>query len=142
MTKELWPCILISAFIVINVTAWDIHAKAVFIAIGYTRVHHHGKTFNRAWRHYFANWSFIQRVFWVPIFAEKYSTKYRLMPILSFIHWLLAVAIIFFVLADLFNITNINIANYSFEVFIFCFIFTPFTIGRFICTNAVARGKI
>ena len=142
MIKELWPYILMPVFIVINVTVWDIHAKAVFIALGYTRIHHHGKTFNRAWRHYFANWSFIQRVFWIPIFAEKYSTKYRLMPILSFIHWLLAVAVIFFALADLFNITNINIAIYSFGDFMFCFIFGPFTIGRFIYTNAIAREKI
>ena len=131
-----------SAFIVITVTAWDIHAKAVFLAVGYTRVHHHGKTFKRVWRHYFANWSFIQRVFWIPVFAEKYSVKYRLMPILSIAHWLIAVTMTFFFFSDLFNIADIYIAIYPVEIFIFCFVFGPFTIGRFIYTNAIARGKI
>ena len=126
-------CLLILA----TAAAFDLHARWVFIACAYVRVHHHGKTFKRASRHYKTNWSFAKKLFWIPVFAEHYAPKYRAMAILSFIHYTVtAVTLALFIMADGFGI----IPDPAW-IICFCAVFAPFSVGRFIYTNAVARDK-
>ena len=136
MWEYLGP-ILLYLLILTTAIAWDLHARWVFIALGYTRVHHHGKTFKRAANHYKTHWSFGEKLLWAPVFAEYYPAKYRAMAILSYIHYALAaITITLFVASDISNrIPDLRL--------VICFvIFTVFTIGRFIHTNAIARSKI
>ena len=127
-------CLLITAATVI----FDLHAKAVFLAVGYTRVHHHGKTFKRAVHHYKTNWSFFQRILWMPVFAEAYAPKYRTLAILSYLHYAIAVVVLaLYAATDL-----IGAISDRYWILCFAFVFVPFTIGKFIYTNALARSKL
>ncbi len=69
----------------------DLYARAVFIARAYCRRYGHGKSWNRAYKHYKKNWSFFQRMFWVFAFKEYYEPDYRFMAYLSYIHAAVAI---------------------------------------------------
>ncbi|MBQ2999594.1 MAG: hypothetical protein IJD64_03955 [Clostridia bacterium] len=69
------------------VDSW--YARGVFVVIGYSRRYGHGKSAKRATKHYKSNWSFWQRMLWVPVFKEQYEAKYRRMAYLEYIHLLL-----------------------------------------------------
>lgn len=82
---------------------FDWYARRVFIARVYRRRNGHGKSWNRAYKHYKANWTFWQRLFWVPLFKEDYPTKYREIAILSYIHFVFSiVTVACFLIADAF----------------------------------------
>ena len=63
----------------------DWHAKMVFLARGYPRRNGHGKSWNRAYKHYKTNWTLVQRLLWIPLFKENYEQKYRDIAIFSYI---------------------------------------------------------
>ena len=54
----------------------DWHARRVFIARGYCRRYGHGKSWNRAHKHYKTNWSILERMIWMPVFKEWYENKF------------------------------------------------------------------
>ncbi len=84
-------------FIVIVIFTYlffDWHARYVFVAAGYTRRYGHGKSFNRAKKHYKSNWSFWQRMLWVPLFKEKYEADFMLFAYFSYIHLFISIAMI------------------------------------------------
>jgi len=127
-------CLLIIA----TAAFFDLHAKMVFLTCGYSRVHHHGKSWKRATAHYRENWSIWKRLFWVPVFAEAYTAKIRALAILSYLHDALAVIFLsLYAAADLAG----AIPDLVWILFL-AVIFLPYTLGKFIYTNALARGKI
>ena len=83
---------IIGIVVLILATFWwfDWHARFVFVALAYPRRNGHGKSFNRAHRHYKKNWSFFQRIFWIPVFRETYALRYRFLAYLSYGHMFLA----------------------------------------------------
>ena len=127
-------CILIVGAAIIL----DLWARACFLAVGYTRVYHHGKTWKRSTRHYKANWTVWQRLLWIPVFAEAYPAKYRALAILSYLHCALAaVWLALYIAADVFG----AIDNLYWILFL-TIIFLPFMLGKIIYTDALVRGKI
>lgn len=66
--------------------ALDWHARSIFSVCAYPRRYGHGKSGNRALRHYKSNWTFWQRMFWVFAFKEKYGARYRALAWFSYIH--------------------------------------------------------
>lgn len=64
----------------------DWHARCVFVAIGYPRRYGHGKSWNRANKHYKKTWSFRDRILWRVVFREPYESKYEWMAYWSYIH--------------------------------------------------------
>ena len=61
------------------------YSRSVFIACGYCRRYGHGKSWKRAHKHYKTNWSFWQRIFWVPVFKESYESDFRLMAYFAYL---------------------------------------------------------
>ncbi|MBQ5363340.1 MAG: hypothetical protein IIU63_08330 [Clostridia bacterium] len=116
----------------------DLWARACFLAVGYTRVHHHGKTWKRATRHYKTNWKLWQRLLWIPAFAEAYPAKCRALAILAYLHYaLVAVWLALYVAADVFGVID----DLYWMLFL-AIILLPFTLGKIIYTDALVRGKI
>ena len=72
----------------------DWRARTVFLVRAYRRKYGHGKSWNRAHRHYKTNWTFWQRICWIPVFKEKYDNKYRFLAYLTYIHFILTVTTI------------------------------------------------
>lgn len=66
--------------------ALEFQGRLIFVMVIYPRKHKHGKTANRAKRHYKANWTFFQRMFWVPVFKEEYETRYKWLGVFFYIH--------------------------------------------------------
>ena len=73
-------------FIILSFAFIDWHARSVFMARAYPRRYGHGKSWNRAHKHYKTNWTFLQRMLWIPMFKEEYEDKYRFIAYLSFAH--------------------------------------------------------
>ena len=114
----------------------DWHARYVFVARGYCRRYGHGKSFNRAKKHYKSHWSFIQRMLWIPIFNEIYESRYKMMAIFSYIHFVLTLIAILCLLIDEFAYTNNEFWMYSFIVV------SSWFLVRFIYDNdIVARAR-
>lgn len=89
--------------ILASVLIFDYHARGAFIAAGYCRRYGHGKTWKRAHRHYKTNWSFWERMFWIPVFKEPYEQDFRIMAYFSYIHSIWAViTYICFIVSDLY----------------------------------------
>lgn len=57
-----------------------------FLAEVYCRRNGHGKSWNRAHKHYKTNWTLLQRLFWLPLFKEKYERRHKIIAYLSYIH--------------------------------------------------------
>lgn len=95
------PQLGIVLMIIFPVVLMDWHAHGVFVARGYRRRYGHGKSWARASKHYKTNWTFIQRMLWIPVFKEPYERKYRRFAFLTYIHWTLAlIAVICFFLDE------------------------------------------
>ena len=114
----------------------DWHARRVFVYTAYPRRYGHGKSGNRAFKHYKANWSFIQRLLWMPMFKEWYETKYRIMAYLSYIHF--ALTIIF---SALFLISVSYFPDSKMWVYGFI-VYHIFWMLRFIYDNAIGKKDI
>ena len=114
----------------------DWHARMVFLAVAYPRRYGHGKSWNRACKHYKNNWTFFQRLFWKPVFKEVYEDKYKILAYLSYIHAVLALtSVVFFLLFVKFS-PNSKIWIYEFAGY------SVFWIIRFIYSNAIAKGQL
>ena len=128
---RLYTIFLISFTIIIE----DLHARMVFIAAGYRRRYGHGKTWNRAYKHYKANWTLVQRLLWIPLFKEEYEEKYRLFAFLSYIQSSLAL-----ITSGVFLVCDCFFSDSRFWVYVFV-VYTIFFILRVIYTDYIAREK-
>ena len=111
------------------------HARGVFVAIGYPRKYGHGKSWKRAHRHYKQNWTFIQRMLWIPVFKEEYDSKFRMLAYISYANWIIAPALVALTIVGYFNS-----ADRWFFVWILIG-FLIFLLIRFIYSNDLGRGK-
>ena len=127
---------MVSLFVILCVLFFEWYSRMVFIACAYCRRYGHGKSWKRASAHYKANWSLLERLFYRPLFKEKYEHKYRMLAYLSIIHLVLAIMTVTSVFLDELLFKNID---FWFYVFIAFSVFTVFV--RFIYNNELARGK-
>lgn len=72
--------------IVIVFLLCDWRARLVFIAEAYCGKYGHGKSWNRAHKHYKTHWKFWQRICWIPVFKERYDDKFRFLAYCSYFH--------------------------------------------------------
>lgn len=113
----------------------DWHAKMVFLARGYRRRYGHGKSWNRAYKHYKTNWTVVQRLLWIPLFKENYEQKYRDIAIFSYIQSALTPIMI-----GVFLISDYCFPSSKFWVYAFI-VYTVLWLLRFIYNNHIAREK-
>lgn len=111
---------------------FDWHARMVFISVGYRRRYGHGKSWNRAHKHYKNNWSFLERMLWLVLFKEPYENKYKMLAYLSYVHAFLTIVTICCSLISLNLFPNSKIWVYEFIVY------NIFWISRFIYSNNIA----
>ena len=126
--------LLILLMIVFPFLFIDWHARMVFIACAYVRNYGHGKSWNRAHKHYKSNWSLTQRLLWFPMFKESYKNKYKIIAYFSFAHcFFTIITILFYVICTImFPDSNVWIYEYI--------AYGVFFIIRFIYNNSIARG--
>lgn len=124
------------SLIILPFIFFDWHARMVFMAIAYPRRYGHGKSWNRAHKHYKTNWTFFQRLLWIPIFKEEYENKYRTIAYLSYTHATLTFVSVSFYLISIYNFPDSKIWVYEFVGY------SVFWILRFIYDNAIAREKV
>ena len=96
---------------------FDFHARMVFIARAYRRRYGHGKTWNRARKHYKKNWTFWQRMLWVPVFKESYEFEVKFLVAFSYIQAFLGFLSIILLYVNEFIITNFSFWHYAFLVY-------------------------
>jgi len=128
--------ILFPLIVVFCAFGMDFWARLVFLAAVYRGRYKHGKTGNRATKHYKKNWTFLQRLFWLPAFKEYYEFEYRALAIFSYVQYIFGVFIIvfFWVSMALFPSSKIWVDTFGmYMLLIFVRIFH---------NNGVARGKI
>ena len=77
---------IVSIFNILFFLFLNLHAKICFLACVYPGRYGHGKSGNRARKHYKKNWAFWQRIFWVFIFKEEYSARCRALAWFFYIH--------------------------------------------------------
>lgn len=114
----------------------DWHARGVFVYTVYPRRYGHGKSGNRAFKHYKANWSIIQRLLWIPLFNEWYETKYRIIAYFSYTHAFITLLTIVCFLLEEFVISS---SGFWVKIYV---LFAVLSIIRFIYDNDLGRGKI
>ena len=114
----------------------DWHARFVFVFGIYPRRYGHGKSGGRAFKHYKKNWTFFQRLLWVPIFKEWYENKHRFMAYLSYIHTFLTVATVAFFLISINFFPDSKIWVYEYAGYF------AFFVLRFCYNNAIGKGDI
>ena len=113
----------------------DWHARMVFLAIGYPRKYGHGKSFNRAYKHYKKKWTLLQRLFWVPVFKEKYENKIIAFAYLSYLNYVIVILSLVLFLVNILFFNFVNFWEPFFKVGGFYFIArTTYTLG-------IARGS-
>jgi len=88
---EVFAKIFFCFLIVVEYLILECQGRMVFLYLGYPRCHHHGKSGNRAKHHYKTHWNWIQRYLWVPILKEKYEVKWRILVILSYLHFFITI---------------------------------------------------
>ena len=115
---------------------FDWHARMVFMACAYRRRYGHGKSWNRAHKHYKRNWTIFERILWLFIFNEYYESKYKAIAYLSYVHAFLAIiSVCWFVVSTIFYPGA--------KAWIYVYIaYSVFTLLRFIYNNSIARGII
>ncbi len=115
----------------------DWHARFVFVAVGYPRKYGHGKSWNRAHKHYKENWTFFERMFWLVLFKEYYDSDFRMMAYLSYIHS------IFMIITLCCSLISINLFPYPYPKFLLYELsgYTLFWMLRFIYDNHIGKHK-
>ena len=113
----------------------EFYSKFVFIARGYCRRYGHGKSFNRAKRHYKNSWTFSQRIFWSFVFKEKYEHKYITMAYFSYAHLLLTLIVALCFIIDAFVLTKVAFFQYMYAILVVFFLI------RYTYDNRIAREK-
>lgn len=136
--KEVHPVYILGIIILITsgMVVTEIYSRSVFIAIVYPRKYGHGKTWKKANRHYKTNWSFIQRILWIPLFKEYYDFKYKMLAYFSYLGLLISVFTIIAFLLNEFVSTIFSFWGYG-----FCLV-AIVTIIRIVYTEFIARGKV
>ena len=115
---------------------FDWHSRCVFVACGYPHKYGHGKTWKRARKHYKENWSFVERMLWIPIFKEKYDIRFKIVAFLSYFHFFFSIITSIVIILDELVFVRIQLWHYLFGVYTLFFIF------RFCYVNAIGRDKI
>ena len=128
------PFIGITSIVLLSFLFFDWHARRVFIACAYCGRYGHGKSWNRAYKHYKGNWNFCQRMFWVNVFKEKYEIRFRMISFFSYAHLIISLGTIL-----VFYINELAFSSVVFWQYVFLF-FTVFTVIRFIYDNHIARN--
>lgn len=126
----------IIALISIQFLIFDWHARFVFVRTGYPRKYGHGKSGGRASAHYKRNWTFIQRILWIPLFREKYRSDYRLMAYFGYFHFFATLVTIACFLIDEFVLVDVS---FWFYVFLIHHILS---LLRFCHSNAIGKRQI
>ena len=122
--------IIVAPFFII-----DFHARMTIIARAYCRRYGHGKSYNRARKHYKTNWTLVERLLWIPLFKEWYESKYRTIAILSYVHMGMAMVTL--------CVSCISLALFpdsKLWVYEFCF-YSLFWIFRYAYDSAIATKK-
>lgn len=115
------------------------HAKYVFVYTGYPRRYGHGKSGNRAKKHYKNTWNVWQRLLWIPLFKEKYETKYMVMAYLSYANTLFTVI----TLITFYQSCYISKDGTPSRAWVYLFIaWFVFWYVRFMYSNAIGKRQI
>ena len=134
---------LMITFIILSFAFIDWHARSVFMARAYRRRYGHGKSWKRAHKHYKTNWTFLQRMLWIPMFKEEYEDKYRFIAYLSYVHVTLTLVTLAFFIISVICFPTSKIGFPTSKIWIYEFLgYSVFWILRFIYDNAIARGEI
>ena len=121
--------------IIVPLMFFDWHARMVFIAKAYPRRYGHGKSWKRAHKHYKNNHSFLERLFWIFAFKEKYEDKYKMIAYLAYAHLFTT---IFTLCITLISLTLFPDSVIWIYVYIGNFVLW---LIRFIYDNSIAKGK-
>ena len=80
----------------------EFESHLFFLSFKYRSVKGHGNTYNKAKKHYKKKWNFIQRLLWIPVFKERrlYTKSTLLLPVLSYVHFILCVIVVIWWLID------------------------------------------
>ncbi len=130
------PKIYLTIFAIGTFLFFDWHARFVFITTGYPRKYGHGKSWNRANKHYKKNWSLLQRLLWIFVFKERYDSKFRLFAYLSYIH---------FALMIIYEVALMAVLSMFPESDVFAYLtlgYGSFVILRFMYSNAIGKKQI
>ena len=111
------------------------HAKCIFMAVGYPRRYGHGKSWNRAIKHYKKNWSFCQRMLWIPVFKEHYESDFRFLAYFSYIHFISTIVTSVLVSVLLFLFFPLSVLRYP------VIVYYALTLLRYIYTVYVLRNN-
>ena len=134
---------LMITFIILSFAFIDWHARSVFMARAYPRRYGHGKSWKRAHKHYKTNWTFLQRMLWIPMFKDEYEDKYRFIAYLSYVHVTLTLVTLAFFIISVICFPTSQIGFPTSKIWFYEFIvYSVFWILRFIYDNAIARGEI
>ena len=126
----------IIAVVLLTFLFFDWHARFVFVGTGYPRKYGHGKSEKRASAHYKRNWTFVQRILWVPLFKEKYRSDYRLMAYFGYFHFFVTLVTIACFLIDELVLVDVNFWRYAF------YAYYAVTILRYCHSNAIGKKQI
>lgn len=122
--------VIIAPFLIV-----DFHARMTIIARAYCRRYGHGKSWNRARKHYKTNWTLVERLLWIPLFKEWYESKYRTIAILSYVHMGMAMVTL--------CVSCVSLALFpdsKWWIYEFCF-YSLFWIVRYVYDSAIASEK-
>ena len=100
---------------------FDWYSRSTFISSGYCNRYGHGKSWKRAHKHYKTNWTFWQRMFWMPVFKEPYESDFRLLAYFSYLQSFLS--IVFYVLFIVSDIYFPESKVYKYVLYVFYAIF-------------------
>ena len=113
----------------------DWHARCIFLSTGYRRRYGHGKSGNRAEKHYKTHWTFWQRMFWVPVFKESYESDFRFLAYFSYIHFVWTIITIIWTIVYVYCFPESKIGKY--QIVVYC----VFSLLRYIHTVAVLNNN-
>ena len=118
--------------------ACDWRARTIFVALAYPRKYGHGKSWNRAHKHYKTHWTFWQRILWIPVFKEKYEDKYRSLAYLTYIHIVVTIGTIIAMLVAQFVFDDLYLERMRYVTYPDCCL----VLIRVVHNEATARGTL
>lgn len=138
MLPNMLPNLYIILFFVVAFLFLDWWSKMIFIACAYCKRYRHGKSWNRAHKHYKMNWSLLQRMLWIPAFREHYEGRYRLLAYSSYLQLILTIVTVI-----LFCNPTVFVLLQNSKV-LGCYVFGHFItiVLRIIYNDFLASGKI
>ena len=89
----------------------DWRARLTFIGEAYRGKYGHGKSWNRAQKHYKTHWTFWQRLCWIPVFKERYDDKFRFLAYCSYFHLMVTVVTIICMLVFQFAVCDYELVK-------------------------------